>query len=1154
MKLKRLLALWGGVFSLALNSAFAQTDVTSDYITNGDFSSTEGWTLNAGGGTEHNEGSGLIGTLNLNNRPSTTDATHLATEYCFGFTARWNGRYTYYTQTAENLPAGAYTLSYDVQDVNTTSTKYNMDNYFYVQVGETKYSDNATEWMNAGASSWTAHSISFILNEPSDITISFGYGNKENKGSGDCPAIYVSHLKLEVSPFATSSDYDALNSAISTAEGITWGFDEGEYAPYNYVEVIQALAEAKEIDQKVNNSQAKVQALTATLNTKMTANVAEVNAIWDPSFEHEYSTSGNVQPIAWTGTDGRNNATDVRWMWNVSSNAGLAATSSNKALFTKYGVFYGQQAGYTMPLNADTYYTISFVYGGWSDCKRDGYVTMADPSSASLTLVPTDELPLDAVDGNSNSSSWKKYQAFFKTNAAGDYVLGLRKKKESEQSQYVYGDFVLKTTTIDEATAYYKAVKDEVDDSYNAEANGGNEKKAFKEAIDASAPATVAEIMEAAANLYTLRDAFVAATPKYDALETERASAIAIGVTSEDANAVTMTEASQLQEKLNALYVLEDAAATAKHTVDATILLGTWTSQNMDEKSGQHWSGDAGRKYYDRWQNSGYTASITNTMTLPAGKYVFKVAARAHADGINGAFNMSVKVGEDAAVQKDFVAKNDTGYGIETSGVANYSEDGTYANGTGRGWEWRFIGFELSEEKSVKMTAYAQILANYWVGFSDATLLTTEDNVGVLKLLLNAELDIAKAIDKTTNVGEGVFQTPSSAVEILNTEISTAQGVYNNASATSSEVSTAISNLKAAETTYKATVNAPETGKRYYLKVATSGHAKENNAAVISLGETSENNPTGYSLNASAAPATHLAQAFIFTQVSDNNYNISIELPEGLVYLTYGSLNGSAAGWKTQQIQATTNAEKKGVFRIEATSTANVFKIFNPEHNNYIDCQDGGSLYTDTDISKEEFTVEEATQASVTMSGIKAGKYATRIFPFTPTLPSGIKAYRISAIDGTSLMPEEVAKPKANVPYLLKNETAVDYTGAPLTGYGTATADTYTSDYLTGSFVAGTYVPKDSYVMQTPKSTGKQGFYQVENENSIQLGQYRAYLTVPAAGDVKSFILDGDETDGIRVAEAEQNGTETIYTLSGQRVQKAQKGIYIVNGKKVVIK
>ena len=130
MKLKHLLTL--AALTIGGGNLWAQTDVTSMYITNADFSSTDGWTNYSGGGSEHSEGSGLIGTLNLNSKPSTTDATHLATEYCFGFSARWNGRYTYYQQVLNNVQAGAYTLSYDVQDVNSSSTKYNMDNHFHL--------------------------------------------------------------------------------------------------------------------------------------------------------------------------------------------------------------------------------------------------------------------------------------------------------------------------------------------------------------------------------------------------------------------------------------------------------------------------------------------------------------------------------------------------------------------------------------------------------------------------------------------------------------------------------------------------------------------------------------------------------------------------------------------------------------------------------------------------------------------------------------------------------------------------------------------------------------------------------------------------------------------------------------------------------------
>ena len=68
------------------------------------------------------------------------------------------------------------------------------------------------------------------------------------------------------------------------------------------------------------------------------------------------------------------------------------------------------------------------------------------------------------------------------------------------------------------------------------------------------------------------------------------------------------------------------------------------------------------------------------------------------------------------------------------------------------------------------------------------------------------------------------------------------------------------------------------------------------------------------------------------------------------------------------------------------------------------------------------------------------------------------------------------------------------------------------------------------------------------------INPYRAYIqlaeTTPSR-DLK-FIIDGNETtaiEGIELAEGE-NGN--IYNLNGQRVQKAQKGLYIVNGKKVL--
>jgi hypothetical protein len=91
----------------------AKNDVTTLYLKNSDLRSTDGWTQ------EHSAEywaltHGLIGTCSLlNKNTSTTDATHLATEYCFGIQCRWNTNYASFTQTTSILPVGEYTLSFD---------------------------------------------------------------------------------------------------------------------------------------------------------------------------------------------------------------------------------------------------------------------------------------------------------------------------------------------------------------------------------------------------------------------------------------------------------------------------------------------------------------------------------------------------------------------------------------------------------------------------------------------------------------------------------------------------------------------------------------------------------------------------------------------------------------------------------------------------------------------------------------------------------------------------------------------------------------------------------------------------------------------------------------------------------------------------------
>ena len=257
---------------------------------------------------------------------------------------------------------------------------------------------------------------------------------------------------------ATAEDYQALAEAIAAKK---IGFDEGEYAPYNNIEAIAALKAAQAIDPEASNSQEDVQAATQAISdATWTVNETEVNAIWDASFQHDYSgQEGNVNPIGWQRVkDAAADGYNVRYMGGA--NAGLAATSSGKALFTKNSAFYGYADGFTMPMKANTYYKVSFIYGGWGDCKKDGYVTMLAPDGSDIELSASD-LPLDATDADSNKDSWKSLEAIFQTGEAGDYVLGLRKKNESVQSQYVYGDFcIMRATAADFKVALQQAIDD----------------------------------------------------------------------------------------------------------------------------------------------------------------------------------------------------------------------------------------------------------------------------------------------------------------------------------------------------------------------------------------------------------------------------------------------------------------------------------------------------------------------------------------------------------------------------------------------------------------------------------------------------------------------------------------------------------------------
>ena len=85
------------------------------------------------------------------------------------------------------------------------------------------------------------------------------------------------------------------------------------------------------------------------------------------------------------------------------------------------------------------------------------------------------------------------------------------------------------------------------------------------------------------------------------------------------------------------------------------------------------------------------------------------------------------------------------------------------------------------------------------------------------------------------------------------------------------------------------------------------------------------------------------------------------------------------------------------------------------------------------------------------------------------------------------------------------------------------------------------------------------GFYKLAGESgTISSAAGKAYLEVPAslAPSFLNISFGGEVTaiSTVRGSGLKTQGTDIYYNLAGQRVAQPTKGLYIVNGKKVVYK
>ena len=168
---------------------------------------------------------------------------------------------------------------------------------------------------------------------------------------------------------------------------------------------------------------------------------------------------------------------------------------------------------------------------------------------------------------------------------------------------------------------------------------------------------------------------------------------------------------------------------------------------------------------------------------------------------------------------------------------------------------------------------------------------------------------------------------------------------------------------------------------------------------------------------------------------------------------------------------------------------------------------------------------------------------------------TGLKAYK-AKVSGNSIAFTRVTTVPAGEGVLLRATSELAEStvfNIPVTTDVDAWAES-DNDFIrgTGATVATQVGSNYNYILST--KGGVVGFY---NANGNTVANNRAYLsttTAPKNNSRLSTTFDDDETTGINAVEnVEQTMKDAvIYNLNGQRVVNPIKGLYIVNGKKVI--
>ena len=166
---------------------------------------------------------------------------------------------------------------------------------------------------------------------------------------------------------------------------------------------------------------------------------------------------------------------------------------------------------------------------------------------------------------------------------------------------------------------------------------------------------------------------------------------------------------------------------------------------------------------------------------------------------------------------------------------------------------------------------------------------------------------------------------------------------------------------------------------------------------------------------------------------------------------------------------------------------------------------------------------------------------------------SDVKAYVVTGASGSAITKTPVTKAAANTPLLL-NAPAETYT---IPAAATGTNYSTTNKLVAGTGAAVAYDANSGYNYVLSIDNGKAMFMRIVDGTPATVPSGKAYLALDAApsGARGLNLFDDEDVTGIdaTLVNSEKVNSD-VFDLSGRKVANPTKGLYIVNGKKYVIK